>query len=154
MATIIRLPQIGVSEESAVLAAWHVHVGDAVKAGDILFTLETGKSSFDVEAEVTGTVLAIWCEEGEEKPIKAPLCVIGAPGEAVPEAQPAAPAPHSTLLPQSGNKKEEFGLWAAEAAHVGTLLPQSGNKKQESGLWAAGVTHLSEENSAAGAARG
>ncbi|MDR1158992.1 MAG: 2-oxo acid dehydrogenase subunit E2 [Oscillospiraceae bacterium] len=87
MATIIRLPQIGVSEESAVLAAWHVRVGDAVKMGDILFTLETGKSSFDVEAEAAGTVLAIWCEEGEEKLIKAPLCAIGAPGEAVPEAE-------------------------------------------------------------------
>jgi hypothetical protein len=26
----------------------------------------------------------------------------------------------STLLPRSGNKKREFGLWAARAAHVGT----------------------------------
>jgi hypothetical protein len=40
------------------------------------------------------------------------------------------------LLPQSGNKKRDFGLWVAGATHVSTLLPQSGNKKQE--FWVVG----------------
>jgi hypothetical protein len=48
----------------------------------------------------------------------------------------------STLLPRSGNKKRGFGLWAAETAHVGTLLPRSGNKKQELGLWTAWAAHV------------
>jgi len=94
MANIVLLPQIGVSEESAVLASWYVKKGDSVKVGDRLFSLETGKAAYDVESEYAGTVLALLCEEGEEKPIKAPLCAIGAPGEefAADTSVPAAPA--------------------------------------------------------------
>ena len=44
MANIVLLPQIGISEESAVLTKWHVRAGDAVKVGDILFSLHLGRS--------------------------------------------------------------------------------------------------------------
>ena len=47
MADFILMPQMGVSEESALLAQWLVKEGDAVKQGQALFTLETGKSSFE-----------------------------------------------------------------------------------------------------------
>ena len=63
-----------------------------MKAGQILFTLETGKSSFDVESEFDGTVLKLLCDEGDELPIKAPICVIGEPGETV-DVPGAAAAP-------------------------------------------------------------
>ena len=95
MANIILMPQKGVSEESAVLAEWYIRVGDTVKIGDKLFSIENGKSAFDEESEVEGTVLALLCEPGDELPIKAPVCVIGAPGESfdVPGAAKAeAPA--------------------------------------------------------------
>jgi len=95
MANIILMPQKGVSEESAVLAEWYIQVGDTVKIGDKLFSIENGKSAFDEESEVEGTVLALLCEPGDELPIKAPVCVIGAPGESfeVPGAAKAeAPA--------------------------------------------------------------
>ena len=81
MANIVLLPQIGISEESAVLTKWHVQKGDTVKVGDILFSLETGKSSFDVESEYSGTVLALLAEEGDEIAVKSPVCVLGQPGE-------------------------------------------------------------------------
>ena len=81
MANIVLLPQIGISEESAVLATWHVKVGDTVKAGDFLFSLETGKASFDVESEYAGSVLALLCEEGDEIAVSVPVCVVGQPGE-------------------------------------------------------------------------
>ena len=45
------------------------------------FSIETGKSVFDVESEFEGVVLAILCEEGDELPIKAPVMVIGQEGE-------------------------------------------------------------------------
>ena len=112
MASIVLLPQIGISEESAVLTKWFVQKGDTVKVGDQLFSLETGKSSFDVESEYGGSVLALLAEEGDEVAVKAPVCAIGQPGEAVdlpaPEkesaptpavqaAQPAAPTPRQTV---------------------------------------------------------
>ena len=60
MANIVLMPQLGISEESALLSAWHVAKGDEVKEGDKLFTLETGKATFDVQAEQGGTVLTFW----------------------------------------------------------------------------------------------
>ena len=81
MANIVMLPQIGISEESAVLTKWYVQKGDTVKAGDILFSLETGKSSFDVESEYSGCVLVLLVDEGDEIAVKSPVCVIGQLGE-------------------------------------------------------------------------
>ena len=77
MANTVLMPQIGISEDSAVLTAWHVQPGDTIQTGAKLFSLETGKSAFDVEAEVSGTVLAHLAAEGDEVAVKAPVCIIG-----------------------------------------------------------------------------
>jgi pyruvate dehydrogenase E2 component (dihydrolipoamide acetyltransferase) len=80
METVL-MPQLGISEESAILTTWHVKAGDAVKPGGLLFSIETGKSSFDVECETQGTVLALFAAEGDEVAVKAPVCAIGEAGE-------------------------------------------------------------------------
>lgn len=90
MAQIVLLPQIGVSEESAVVASFNVKPGDAVTIGTPLFSLETGKSVFEVASEYEGTVLALMCGEGDELPIKAPVMAIGQPGEKYEAAPPPA----------------------------------------------------------------
>ena len=81
MANIILMPQLGISEESAILTEWHVQQGDTVNPGDKLFSIETGKSSFDVECEHTGTVLALYAAEGDEVTVGVPVCAVGADGE-------------------------------------------------------------------------
>jgi pyruvate dehydrogenase E2 component (dihydrolipoamide acetyltransferase) len=81
MATLVLLPQIGVSDESALLAQWHVAKGDKVSAGQLLFTLETDKSTFEIEADTDGVVLDLLCDEGDEVAVANPVCVIGQPGE-------------------------------------------------------------------------
>ena len=92
MAHTVLMPQLGISEESAILTAWHVRKGETVKSGDKLFSLETGKSAFDVESEHTGTVLALLAEEGGEIAVKAPVCVVGEAGEQWPAYGPAPAA--------------------------------------------------------------
>ena len=81
MANQVTLPQMGLSEESAVIGEFFVSVGDTVQVGTRLFAIETGKSVFDVESEFEGVVLALLCKEGDELPIKAPVMVIGQEGE-------------------------------------------------------------------------
>lgn len=104
MALLVRMPQKGLSEESAILSEWYVKEGDSVKKGDYLFAIETGKATFDVESEADGTVLETIGEAGDEIAVKAVVCVIGAPGArytlggaapaaaAAPVAAPAAAA--------------------------------------------------------------
>ena len=126
MANVVLMPQIGLAEESAVLTAWYVKAGDAVAPGDKLFSVETGKASFDVEAERSGTVLALMAGEGDEVPIKAPVCALGEAGERfeAPVMAAVASAPGIAAVP--GASGTGAGRSAAFAA-PGSLIPSPGH---------------------------
>ena len=50
MATVVIMPRQGQSVESCIITAFNKKVGDSVEKGDILFSYETDKSSFDEPA--------------------------------------------------------------------------------------------------------
>ncbi|MDA7868145.1 lipoyl domain-containing protein, partial [Akkermansiaceae bacterium] len=52
----IKIPPVGESVVSALVARWHVADGATVEKGQTLVTLETDKVSNELEAEVAGTV--------------------------------------------------------------------------------------------------
>ena len=103
MANAVIMPKAGITVESCIIGTWEKKVGDAVKVGDVLFTYETDKASFECESTAEGTLLEIFFEEGDEVPCLVNVCAIGAPGEDVsglkggcaaeaPAAEAAAPA--------------------------------------------------------------
>lgn len=51
MAIAVIMPRQGQSVESCIITEWKKKVGDAVKEGDILFSYETDKSSFEEAAQ-------------------------------------------------------------------------------------------------------
>jgi len=79
------MPRQGQSVESCVIGTWHKKKGDKVTAGDILFTYETDKSTFEEEAKVDGVILAIYYEEGDDVECLKTVCLIGEEGENVAE---------------------------------------------------------------------
>ncbi|NLZ53345.1 MAG: 2-oxo acid dehydrogenase subunit E2 [Thermoanaerobacteraceae bacterium] len=81
MATTVKMPKVGLSEESSIISKWHKKKGDTVAVGDLLFTIETDKTTFDVEAETGGSLLEIFFHEGDEVPVLTDVCVIGNPGD-------------------------------------------------------------------------
>lgn len=83
MATAVIMPRQGQSVESCIITKWNKNVGDSVAEGDVLFSYETDKASFEEEAKVAGTLLAILAEEGDDVPCLENVCVIGEPGEDV-----------------------------------------------------------------------
>ncbi len=52
----VLVPQMNPNDEHAVLVCWHIDVGKPIRRGDPLATLETTKSTFDVEAPRDGYV--------------------------------------------------------------------------------------------------
>ena len=101
---VVFMPKNGQSVESCIVSEFKVKVGDTVKAGDVLFSYETDKASFDEEAKVDGTVLAIFWNDGDEIPVLQNVMVIGKPGDSFAESDPkasAAPAaaPAATATP-------------------------------------------------------
>ncbi len=81
MAVPITMPKAGITVESCILTKWNVKVGDTVKVGDVVFSYETDKSAFDYQAEESGVVLALFCEEGDEVPVLSNVCALGTAGE-------------------------------------------------------------------------
>ena len=81
MATLVIMPRQGQSVESCVITAFNKKVGDTVEKGDVLFSYETDKSSFDEPAPEAGKILAIFREEGDDVPCLENVLVIGQDGE-------------------------------------------------------------------------
>ena len=121
MATVIIMPRQGQSVESCIITAFNKKVGDTVEVGDILFSYETDKSSFDEQSPVAGTVLAIFREEGDDVPCLENVCVIGNAGEDfsefIPKGEEAAPAP-AEAAPAEAAAPAAVEASPAEAAPV------------------------------------
>ena len=81
MATVVIMPRQGQSVESCVITSFQKKVGDMVEQGEVLFSYVTDKSSFDEPAPVSGKILAIFREEGDDVPCLENVLVIGADGE-------------------------------------------------------------------------
>ncbi len=92
MATVVIMPRQGQSVESCIITAFNKKVGDTVEAGDVLFSYETDKSSFEEPAPVAGKILAIFREEGDDVPCLENVLVIGNDGEDFSEFTPKTEA--------------------------------------------------------------
>jgi len=91
MAIPVIMPRQGQSVETCILGEWVKRKGDAVKVGDILFSYETDKASFEEEAKADGILLDVFFTEGDEVPVLVNVAVIGAAGESVEEFRPGRP---------------------------------------------------------------
>lgn len=88
MAIPVLMPRQGQSVETCILGEWVKKKGDAVKVGDILFSYETDKASFEEDAKADGILLDVFFEEGDEVPVLVNVAVIGNAGESVDEFRP------------------------------------------------------------------
>ncbi|OGO55239.1 MAG: hypothetical protein A2V85_09690 [Chloroflexi bacterium RBG_16_72_14] len=84
------MPKPGQMTEDCTVIAWHKREGDPVHRGDVLFEIETDKSTMEVEAFDEGVLLRIVAPEGATIPVNAVCAWVGEAGESVPEGAPAA----------------------------------------------------------------
>ena len=116
MSLEVKIPSVGESISSGVIAAWHKKDGDQVQANDPILTLETDKVSSEIVAPGAGR-LTLQAKEGDEVKIGQVVALIEegtaapaaspAPNKAVPgpDANPAATteAKAQNLAPESGS---------------------------------------------------
>ncbi|MBE6643871.1 MAG: 2-oxo acid dehydrogenase subunit E2, partial [Ruminococcaceae bacterium] len=124
MATVVIMPRQGQSVESCIITAFNKKVGDTVEAGEILFSYETDKSSFEEPAPASGKILAIFREEGDDVPCLENVLVIGNDGEDVsefaPKGEESAEAPASAPAKAVEENATAPAAAAAEEAPVAT----------------------------------
>jgi len=97
------MPALGMAQDTGLIVAWHKSPGDAVASGDILFEVETDKSTMEVEAGQDGFVAALLAEAGEEAPVGDVIAIISTDKPDAPvqrsiadAASPKAAAPEKT----------------------------------------------------------
>ncbi len=81
MPTLIILPKQGQSVESCIIGTINKKKGDTVKKGDMLFSYETDKATFEEESPVDGTILELFYNEGDEVLVLENMMIIGEPDE-------------------------------------------------------------------------
>jgi pyruvate dehydrogenase E2 component (dihydrolipoamide acetyltransferase) len=86
------MPRQGQSVETCIITKWLIGKGDPVKTGDLLFTYETDKASFDAEAQADGILLDIFAAEGDEVPVLSNVAAIGKAGESADALRPGGSA--------------------------------------------------------------
>ena len=145
MANAVIMPKAGITVESCIIGEWVKKVGDQVKIGDILFTYETDKASFECESTAEGELLEIFFEEGDEVPCLVNVCAIGTKGEdcsalrggsaadapAAPAAAPAAAAASAAAV--ACNTKAQAVIMpkagiTVESCIIGEWLKQVGDQ--------------------------
>lgn len=150
------MPRQGQSVESCIISKWNKKKGDRVEAGDILFSYETDKASFDEEAKAAGVMLDIFFDEGDDVPCLVNVCVIGNEGESTQQFNPnkagngaaagnpsesAAPAkaigdtPAETTAPQT-NQKQHNTTQTQNMINIGELKisPRARNLAERTGI--------------------
>src|SRR5487761_2751702 len=99
MSTQILMPALSPTMTEGKLSRWLKHVGDEVKAGDVIAEIETDKATMEVEAVDEGVLSAILVPEGTEGvAVNTPIAVVG--GDAAPATVvPKAPVPVPVAAP-------------------------------------------------------
>ncbi|HEX8301188.1 dihydrolipoamide acetyltransferase family protein [Sphingomonas sp.] len=83
-----RLPDIGEGISEAEIVAWHVQVGDRIEEDQQVADMMTDKATVEMESPVSGVVLEIAGEVGDQVPIGSALIVVETDGDAAEETAP------------------------------------------------------------------
>ncbi|MDZ7281098.1 2-oxo acid dehydrogenase subunit E2 [Sphingomonas sanguinis] len=98
-----RLPDIGEGISEAEIVAWHVKLGDRVEEDQSVADMMTDKATVEMESPVSGTIVELAGEVGDQVPIGSALMVIET--DAVEEA--ASPATEESVLEAENPGVEE-----------------------------------------------
>jgi pyruvate dehydrogenase E2 component (dihydrolipoamide acetyltransferase) len=108
------MPQLGETVTEGVVTRWYKKVGDAVKADETLFDVETDKVSTEIPAPASGVIAEILVQEGVTAKVGVRLAVIRESGAArtsaviqsgsVAAAAPAAPHTPRVMPADAGER--------------------------------------------------
>lgn len=65
----IEMPKLGYDMEAGTIGSWLKQVGDRVSRGDAIAEIETEKSTVEMEATASGTLVEQTLAPGEEVPV-------------------------------------------------------------------------------------
>jgi 2-oxoisovalerate dehydrogenase E2 component (dihydrolipoyl transacylase) len=79
-----KLPDIGEGIAEAEIVAWHIKVGDRIEEDQQIADMMTDKATVEMESPVSGTVIELAGEVGDQVPIGSVLVVLDTESDALP----------------------------------------------------------------------
>ncbi|MBS70163.1 MAG: hypothetical protein CML91_01535 [Rhodobiaceae bacterium] len=79
----IQMPQLGETVTEGTISKWHKKVGETVKSGEILFEIETDKTSMEIPATADGKLSQILVAEGNTSSVGSIVAIVAMDGEDV-----------------------------------------------------------------------
>ncbi|PSR54914.1 dihydrolipoyllysine-residue succinyltransferase [Adhaeribacter arboris] len=125
----IKIPTVGESITEVTIAKWLKKDGELVALDEVICELESDKATFELPAEVAGT-LHIVAQEGATVPVGAVICTIESTTGAVSGA-PATSAPAAAPQPAQAAAATNGG---AQTYASGTPSPAAGKILAEKGI--------------------
>lgn len=83
MAEFIVMPKLGFDMREGELNNWLKSIGEMVNKGDIVAEIESDKATLELEAQVSGVLLATLAEPGDLVEVGANVAIVGESGEDV-----------------------------------------------------------------------
>ncbi len=89
----VKMPQLGMNQDSAIIVSWLKAAGDKVSAGEPIFEVETDKATMEVEALADGFLAGIRAAEGDDVPVGDVIALVVETEAEIAEHAGAAPTP-------------------------------------------------------------
>src|SRR5258708_16527602 len=87
--TLVRMPKLADTLVEGTLGQWLKQVGDEVRQGEPLASIETDKVTTEMTSPESGTIVELLVAEGQTVPIETPIARIGVPAPPTPSGLPA-----------------------------------------------------------------
>ncbi len=76
MSIELKIPKSGMGITEGTIAKWHKAEGDAITQGEILVDIETAKAVEELESPITGTLVKILLDEGDEGEVQTTIALL------------------------------------------------------------------------------
>ena len=83
MSETIIMPKLGMTMTEGTIVEWYKEVGDPVNEGEAVLMISSEKLNQEVEAPISGILLAKNAEVDDQLEVGAPIAVIGEEGEVI-----------------------------------------------------------------------
>lgn len=107
MKTEVLVPPLGQTVDVMTFAAWYKNEGEMVTQGEMLFAIETDKSTLDIEAPASGLLCQVTAQPGDEVQALAVIAFIQPLTADIPEPLTPNKDTEPALLSDSGQPKTQ-----------------------------------------------
>jgi pyruvate dehydrogenase E2 component (dihydrolipoamide acetyltransferase) len=77
----VTMPNLGYDMEEGTIQAWLKSVGDRVERGEAIAEVETDKTTVEMEAMASGTLVEILCDAGSSAAVGSVIAVLESESE-------------------------------------------------------------------------